>query len=123
MTEQDATAADLANHLAEGIEAPTGAEADRMLLRASELIDFVTSGASERAWITDDVGWQSVLTRATVEQCEYWLEVGEEHDVVGLTGNAQAGRLMISHLPGRLGPRALRTLLHYGLYWAGAGIQ
>lgn len=121
MTTQYATEADLQAHVGD-VPAPIGAEADRVLRRASELIDYVTSGAAERAYLTEDSAWRDVLRRATVEQVEFWIEVGEEHDIAGMTGHVQAGRLNISKLPGRLGPRALRTLLHHGLYWAGVPI-
>lgn len=63
------------------------------------------------------------LIQATCDQVEYWLEVGEEHDVVGLYGSLQGGRVQVSKLPGYLGQRALRSLLRGGLYWAGVNSQ
>lgn len=64
---------------------------------------------------------KTLITQAACDQVEYWLEVGEEHDVAGLRGSLMGGRVQVSRLPGYLGQRALRTLLRAGLYWSGTG--
>lgn len=61
-----------------------------------------------------------LITNATCDQVEYWLETGEEHDVLGLHGSLQAGRVQINRLPPLLGRRAKRQLVTAGLYYAGA---
>jgi hypothetical protein len=94
-------------------------DAVTLLAKASELINYVTRGQAQSVW--DDVeDSRSVdLGRATCDQVEYWLEVGEEHDVLGLRGSLQGGRVQIQKLPPALGPRARRTLLDAGLLYAG----
>lgn len=99
------------------------ADAVGLLIKASELIDFATMGRAQRAYdaAVDDPDTASLLADATCDQVEYWLEVGEEHDITGLSGALQGGRVQIQKLPPYLGQRALRTLLRAGLYYAGVG--
>lgn len=105
----------------EGIELPIQPEAERMLDRASELIDTKTLHWADRYWVEprptplDDR--QTALNRAAVRQVEFWLETGEEHDIVGLTGNVQVvtGRSSSSRQPERLAPRARDILVDAGL--------
>lgn len=98
---------------------------DQLLDKASELIDFATMGRAEALYTTTDDGtdlWDSrALTLANIacDQVEFWLEVGEEHDVVGLHGALAGGRVQVSRVPGYLGQRAMRGLLQLGLYYAG----
>lgn len=117
MTDTYATIPDLTARLSAVYTVP--ANADQLLLKASELIDFATQGKAQLAWYGDDVDLKALLTQATCDQVEFWLEVGEEHDVTGLSGMMLAGRVQIQKLPGYLGQRPLRTLLRAGLYWAG----
>lgn len=118
--------------------APVGDEADRLLARASKIIDVVTKGRAQLAYDGDlSVGadssvphspwtqaeYQSALSDAACAQVEFWLEFGEEHDIVGLTGHANAGRLQIGKLPGRLGARARDLLVEAGLLSARVWIR
>jgi hypothetical protein len=90
-----------------------------MLDRASELIAAKTLQWAEYFWVDPRVDpptvYQSALTRAALQQVEFWLEVGEEHDIVGQQGQANVGRVNFSQLPPRLAPRARDTLVDSGL--------
>lgn len=118
MTDTYATADQLEARLSSAYTVPT--DAAKLLLKASELIDYHTRGRAQAAFDGTDETLQSKLADATCDQVEFWLEVGEEHDVEGLTGALQGGRVQIQHLPNDLGRRARRTLAAAGLYWAGA---
>lgn len=120
MTDQFATSVQLTARLSSAYTAPVNA--DQLLAKASELIDLETRGSAQEAYDGDDVDLKDLLANATCDQVEYWLEVGEEHDVLGLSGSLQGGRVQVQNLPGDLGPRARRTLLRAGLLWAGAGM-
>jgi len=131
-----ATTTDLAARLSASYDVPSNA--DQLLTKASELIEYATLGRSQLVWdgvypfdmnLTDRTRWlarnaiqKTMITNATCDQVEYWLEVGEEHDVVGLPAGAslQGGRVQVNKLPGYLGQRALRSLLSAGIYWSGA---
>lgn len=99
----------------------TPADAANLLAKASELIDYATLGRAEAVYGGSDAAAKTLLSNATCDQVEYWLEVGEEKDVVGLHGSLMSGRLQIGKLPPTLGPRAARTLRRAGLLWAGVG--
>lgn len=98
------------------------ADAARLLDRASELIDEITKGNASEAWngwpnsagfwfpAYLNAAYRAALVKATCAQVEFWLEVGEEHDVAGLQGSLAAGKLNISQLPAQLGQRARRAL-------------
>lgn len=115
---QFATSTQLTARLSSAYTTPTNA--DQLLQKASELIDYVTMGAAQISYNDGTQALKDALAMATCDQVEYWLEVGEEHDVVGVTGQVVAGRLMIQRMPPFLGPRPLRGLIAAGLYWAGA---
>src|ERR1035437_4757101 len=104
---QYATAADLQAYLGPEYPAPTDPDASRLLMRASELLYEVTNVRSQRAWDGTiyqyaysgyippspyavppytTANYQQALTLATCAQVEFWLEIGEEHDVLGLRG-------------------------------------
>ena len=107
-----------------GTAAP--ADAARLLEHASDLIDDVTRGNAGLAYdgmfsgvlraIPTEISpytqaeYRSSLAKAVYAQVEFWIEVGTEHDIVGLTGSLTAGKLNISNLPARLAPRARRAL-------------
>ena len=120
MTDTYADLADLTARLSPGYTAPAPADAGKMLARASELIDYATQGRAQVAWDGADAEVKALLTLATCDQVEYWLETGEEHDVLGLRGALMAGRLQVQNMPPILGRRTLQTLLGAGLYWPGA---
>lgn len=116
-----ATPADLTAWLpADGtITVPTGPEAERLILRASETVaEHATVG-----WTVDTLGDPDVtevreaLRDATCAQVEQWLEVGEENDIAGYPrGTAMGmGSMNLSRLPSILAPRAKRILRTAGL--------
>ena len=123
MTSRYAEQTDWAEHLTPTYTIPDSPEneAERLLDRASELIDFVTRGRAETAYTGGTADQKDKLIKATVFQCEYWLEVGEEHDVTGLRGTLIGGRVQVQHLPGKLGPRPARYLMDAGLLYSGVG--
>jgi len=108
---------------------PTGtappADAGRLLVRASELLDATvrqpfTVGSDG---LPTDPRIAQALSDACCAQVEYWLEVGEEHDVLGLFGNTNGGtaaavtvgHLTMGALPPEVGARAKRILGTTGL--------
>lgn len=97
------------------------ADSARLRRNASELIDYVSQGRAQVAFDSNDATLKALLSAATCDQVEYWLEVGEEHDVVGLVGALTSGRWSVSKVTPALGPRALRTLKRAGLFWSGVG--
>lgn len=119
MTSTYATEAELTARLSSAYATP--ADAAGLLVKASELIDYSTLGRAEAVFTGSDADAKALLSDATCDQVEYWLEVGEEKDVVGLRGSLLSGRLQIGKLPPTLGPRAARTLRRAGLLWAGVG--
>lgn len=104
-------------------------DAEKLLAKASELIDYATQGGAAVLYATDDDetdAWltqrKDLLTNAVCDQVEFWLEVGEEHDVTGLHGASQLGRVQIQKLPDYLGQRPLRALIQAGLYSLTTGV-
>lgn len=111
MADPFATEADLAAWLAEGpYPVPAGDAATRVLTRASELVDWCSTGT----YTTDpvDVAVTDALMRATCAQVEQWLEVGEESDIAGYPDDTymSSGGLSINRQPAKLAPRAARIL-------------
>lgn len=105
-----ATADELASYT--GQAAP--ADAERLLTRASELIDEVTRGRAAAAWddplpdpVSDD---QAAIRDATCAQVEFWMSLGEEHDVEGVRGGVSVGAVRFDNLPETLATRAARAL-------------
>lgn len=94
-----------------------------VLQKASEVIDYHTVGRAAAVWTDGTDAQKDVLTQATCDQAEFWLEVGEEHDVAGLRGSLVGGRVQMHPVPPVLGPRARRTLQNGGLMWLGAGAR
>lgn len=107
---------------------PTGtvppADAGRLLARASELLDATvrqpfTVGPDG---LPTDPAIAQALSDACCAQVEFWLEVGEEHDVQGQFGvindagyAVTVGTLSMSALPPEVGARARRILVTAGL--------
>jgi hypothetical protein len=90
-------------------DAPDGAE--HLLDRATELIDeHIVS-----TYDIDDDDVKAALADATCAQVEFWLEVGEEHDVSGQRGQISVAGLQISKLPPTLALRARRALTRENL--------
>lgn len=119
MTDSFATVAELTARLSSTYTVP--ADAEKLLLKASELIDDYTRGSAQLGFDSDDTALHTDLSDATCDQVEYWLEVGEEHDIIGPVGGLQAGRVQIRNSPPTLAPRARRKLLAAGLVWSGIG--
>lgn len=129
MTTTYAEVADLAARLSPGYTMPSDDDALKLLVKASELIEYVTLGRSEIAWqfaednLSDDNAQarKAKITDATCDQVEFWLEVGEEHDTASLPKHSslQGGRVQVQKIPGQLGRRPMRTLTTAGLMWAG----
>lgn len=115
---QFATPAELEQYL--GQQYPLPAEPDRVLQRASEVIEQASFGAAGRSWFVVDVDhpedqYIRAIRDAVCAQVEFWMETGEEFDVGGLQGAIGISRLQISKLPDRLGVRAYRHLRNVGL--------
>lgn len=109
-----ATEAELVAYLPVGIEV---SDADRLLARASELLDSVVTAYFEvDGDLPVDVVIAGAMRDAACAQVEFWLEVGEEHDVTGLRGSVSIGQLQIEQLPATLAPRAKRILGAAGLF-------
>lgn len=114
-----ATAAELESFLASGaLDDVASGEQDRMLARATDLVD----GAVRAPFTVNDESLPvdatiaEALRTAVCSQVEFWLEVGEEHDVAGLANSAvSVGHLRVDRLPPVLAPRARRALAGCGL--------
>lgn len=88
-------------------------DATRLLERASEVIDDAIGKIDVYgATYTFDVAETEALQDATCAQVEFWLEVAEEHDIIGDIGAIQApGMFSAEHSPAILAPRAQRRLM------------
>ena len=102
------------------------AELNDAILKASELIDEHTLNRAMPAYESEELAgeqpYRDALARAVTDQVEFWAEVGPEHDVTGQRGSVVAGRFQLHPTSPTLSPRAKRTLMNAGLYWAGAAI-
>lgn len=92
-------------------EEDLAADADRLLERASELIDEEVVAPYD----DEDTDVLEALADATCAQVEFWNEVGEEHDTTGQRGSISVEGLSIARLPGTLAPRARRALARENL--------
>lgn len=108
------------------IEITDDNQALHYLQRASELIDSATLNRAQTAYDSEalevDQPYRAVLSKATCDQVEFWMEAGPEHDVAGLRGSVVSGRLQIHPVAPLLGTVAKRTLMNGGLYWAGVAV-
>lgn len=115
MTVSYATDADLTAWLPAGTVV---ADAARLLLRASEVVDAAVRAPFTVVTATQlpvDSTVAAALRDATCAQVEQWVEVGEENDIDGLAGRpVQIGGLSSDRAP-ELAPRAHRILLNAGL--------
>lgn len=121
-----ATFAELEAYLGDRVPHPVQEEGERMLDRASDLIAAKTRHWAEFYWVEPRpdplTSHQTALNKAAVQQVEFWLETGEEHDIVGTAGSpTQVGRVSYG-TPPRLGPRASDTLVDAGLLSGKVGI-
>jgi hypothetical protein len=105
------------------------ADAQRLLERASDLIDYSTFGKLD----PNDSGQMEAAKNATCAQVEYWLQVGEDVDLSGYTfdsisiGTYQMTKATASSSSANRGgvnqdamaPRARRILFLAGLGYRG----
>jgi hypothetical protein len=117
-----ATDQELATYL--GTDAP--ADADRLLERASEVIDDHTRTAiydvdADDMPTDDDV--KAAFCKATCAQVEFWLTSDEEDDILGPVQGLTLGGMQVQFgagenrmTPTYLAPRAARFLRDAGLY-------
>lgn len=97
---------------------PAPADAERLLARASELVDAAVRAAFDVDGVTglpSDADVAAVLADATCAVVEAWAEVGEANDVDGLAGT----QVTVGAFTGRrapvVPPRAARLLAAAGL--------
>lgn len=120
-----ATRDDLAAYVGPGVTLPDDAEVDRLLARASELID-------QKALRRIDPGCPAhaaAARQAACAQVEYWLQRGEDLDVTGPVLSYSIGSMSINYGVGgtrrgvdELAPRARRHLVLAGLLYRGVGV-
>lgn len=108
-----------------GADAPTGA--DRMLERASELLDEKVRRPFDVDTVTSlptDPDVATAMEQACCAQVEYWSEVGEESDIGGeFDRPIGVGHLTMGHMPPELAPRAKRILRLAGLLDTALGLS
>lgn len=95
----------------------TVADADRLLARASELLDSVirASFTVNGNGIPTDADVAAALRDAACAQVEQWLEVGEANDIDGLAGTDVSTSGFSGRRAPSLAPRAARILTNAGL--------
>jgi hypothetical protein len=112
-----ATTVQLQAYLGGGALPPNAA---RLLDRASELIDYITMGRIE----TSIVEQANAAQKATCQQVEFWMQVGEDRDI----NNDQYESLRIGswsatyntdYVLNVISPRAKRTLYLAGMLYRG----
>ena len=94
------------------------AETERLIDRASELIDNYTLGRIE----DDNPDHIAAANKATCAQIEYWLEQGEGDDMKRPIKQYSASKISVTFvdgLPTRLAARARQALLQSGLLYCG----
>ena len=121
-----ATTTELADYLYID-EADLPDDAERLLDRASELVDYVTL---ERIDETDTEEAEAAK-KATMAQYEWWAESGDELGVTSSFDSISIGEFSVSNYagsegavkPGGLAPRAAQYLQLAGLLYGGVGIR
>jgi len=94
------------------------ANVERMLLRASELMDdtvVAPFAVSSVTTLPTDADVDAAMRDATSAQVEFWLETGEGGDIDGLAGTQVTVAGYTGTRPGVRAPRALRILRNAGL--------
>lgn len=110
-----ATEEDLAEWLPSGTDVSDG---PRLLKRASQLLDATVTTPfciDSTTGLPTDTTYAEAMRDACCAQIEFWLDVGEEHDIEGLTGGVAIGSLRLDRLPPKLAPRARQALVSGGL--------
>lgn len=120
-----ATKEDVAEYLHTD-EANLPDDVERLLARASELIDGETLRPIKR----DKAEHMEAAKNAVCAQIEYWIDEGEDGDIGGPIQGFSLGSLQVQYGAGRnrvgptyLAPRARRFLLHAGLLYRGVGMR
>ena len=120
-----AVAAELQAYVSEDMELPSAGEQDRLLARASEVIDDVTLGRID----ADNTDHTDAARDAACAQVEWWLSAGEDIDVSGPIQGYTIGSLQVQYgaganrvSPFKLAPRAKRHLFLAGLLDRRVGI-
>lgn len=110
-----ATEAQLAAWVGDLVTVP--ADAARLLVRASTLIDATVRGqyTVDTAGIPTDPDIAKALADAVCAQVEQWIEVGEHNDLDGLAGQQTSTTGYSGPRAPRLAPRALDALANTGL--------
>ncbi len=107
-----ATRAQLAAYL--GMAAPVDPDLgmERMLLRASELVDEMVRApyTTDADGLPTDADVAAAMTKATCAVVEAWLEVGETNDVDGLAGRPVSVSGFSGDRAPRYPPRAIVAL-------------
>lgn len=94
------------------------ADADRLLLRASEIVDAHVTTAFD---VDDDTAMPTdalviaVLRDAVCAQVEHWMTTGEVNDIDGMAGQDVSVSGLSVTRPARLAPRARQQLALYDL--------
>ncbi|HEX3047203.1 MAG TPA: hypothetical protein VHY08_20785 [Bacillota bacterium] len=110
-----ATINDLQNYLGLADPSSLPPDTERLLQRASDLIDFKTFGNA--------VLNPEKAKTATCAQVEYWLEIDESSDITGPLGEIHIDTLSTNSKFAVLAPRARRYLHFAGLLKAGVNMQ
>lgn len=110
-----ATEAQLGEWVGDLVTVP--ADAARLLVRASALIDGTVRGqyTVDTAGIPTDADIAQALADAVCAQVEQWIEVGEHNDIDGLAGQQTSVSGYSGPRAPRLAPRALDALANAGL--------
>ena len=113
-----ATKDDVAMYTGKALE-ELPADIDRLLERASEVVDEATLGRIDPA----NQAHLDAARLATCAQVEYWLTAGEQGAIVGGAPRMSLGSLSVDYGsaggPPVLAPRARRHLLNAGLLYRG----
>lgn len=110
-----ATVAEVLNYLDEVSNSDV---TDRIILRASELVDERTLGNADAA----DAEHIEAVKNAVCAQVEYWLHMDESVDVVGSTAKPSLGSFSMGGTVATLAPRAKRYLFNAGLLYTGVRV-
>ena len=111
-----ATREDLKEYL-ELTDADLPSDIDRLLQRASELLDYATRNRLR--------GGETAV-KASCAQVEFWLSADESMDILGKIKSFSIGKFSLNYgdngIP-TLAPRARRILAHAGLLYRGVGVR
>jgi len=125
MTTPYAEIDDLAEYLGAEVDLPSDAE--RQLLRASELVRHYALGRID----TSNPTHAEAAKSATCAQVEAWVNDGEDRDISRAVSGYTIGRVSMQFAEGgengrlvsRLAPRARQELLQAGLLYAGGAVS